>query len=579
MFKIKTSQRLFTSFAAFCVGVVSYAAELRESVCYIKESKNTSLNCDNVANALQNKSFFSAARKVRDYAGGESHGSGFVIKDDKGKLIVVTNKHVVDDAKYVDLTFEVNGAEVKYARCPVVFVSKNVDIALVNFPSNEVNVPALKFNKDKIKDGSDVWTAGYPALGDKPSWQLGKGVMSNNSVKDEFFGNVDSVAVYQHTAQVDPGSSGGPLLVKDKSGDFVVIGINTWKASYRENTNFSIPIRYYNSVATNDEIAASTTVNKSNDVEETAKQFLEEVKKKDADLSSYVANEMLFDMDESAVSALIDNASETRKIELRTKAPVPVMKSIVGEFVFNKVKKIEEVEYSATVKDGDNYKSTYLYKGKEIEVNWKESSDGYKIVSSSSSPEEIERAGESKVIYSQEWSKYFEVGFSKGLSEIYGKKFDASFMVVPVKYFLYGYRLEMGHIVKHKFDQLPETNYYGEVIGGDTTYMKEEEPFLGLAIRLGGQCPFNLAPRGKVFITPYVIGDVGWVISGSADFEAALHTGVRLGYTTKKSNAVFVGAECNFKRMMSSGFESSGDDDGCDFEKRRYFTVSIGYGF
>lgn len=48
----------------------------------------------------------------------------------------------------------------------------------------------------------------------------------------------------QHTAQVDAGSSGGPLLIRDENAaaGFAVVGINTWKASDRENTNFAIPV-------------------------------------------------------------------------------------------------------------------------------------------------------------------------------------------------------------------------------------------------------------------------------------------------------------------------------------------------
>lgn len=586
---IKTSPRLISSFAAMCVGVFSYAAGLSESVCYIRESSNTSLNCDNLANALQNKSYISAAKKVRNYSGGESFGSGFVIKDEKGKLVVVTNKHVVDDAKFVDLTFEKDGAEVKYARCPVVFVSKNLDIALVNFPSDEVKVPALKISKDKIKDGSDVWTAGFPALGDKPSWQLGKGVVSNNSVKDEFFGSVDSVAIYQHTAQVDPGSSGGPLLIKDKMGDYTVVGINTWKAAFRENANFSIPIKYFNSVSANETSAASSAHDDSNEVEKVAKQFLEDVKKKDADLSSFVATEMLFGMDEPTVSTLLDKASDTRRVQLRMREPIPVMKSIVGDYVFNGVKSMDDVEYSSTVKDGDTYKTIYTYKGKEIEVAWKETGGDYRIVSSSSSSaenvEKIKKAGESKVIYSQEWRKYFEVGFSKGFSEIHGKKLDFSFISLPRKCFLYGVIIEIGHVKKHKYDDSYVYVFYEEIpddyenlIFEDPTYVVEKEPYLEFSGRIGTQCPFKLSSNDKFFVSPYVIGDVGLVYTSTGNCAVSLHGGIKFGYTIDDSRAIFIGTECSLKRVTQLDIYS-GDDDGCDFQNRKFFNINIGYGF
>ncbi len=581
MFNIKTSQRLITSIAAMCVGMMSYAAELRESVCYVRESNNASLNYENLANALQNKSYIAASKKVREYTGGDSFGSGFVIKDEKGKLVVVTNKHVVHDAKYVDLTFEVNGAEVKYARCPVVYVSKNLDIALVNFPSDNVNVPALKINKNKVKDGSDVWTAGYPALGDKPSWQLGKGVMSNNSVKDEFFGDIDSVAVYQHTAQVDPGSSGGPLLVMEKSGDYTVVGINTWKASFRENTNFSIPIKYYNNVSVNEMSVASTSKDNIGDVEKIAKQFLDDVKKNDADLSSYVATEALLGMDEGILSVMLDKASETRRIQLRTKSPIPVMKSIVGDFAFDGVKSMADVEYSSTVKDGENYKTTYVYKGKEIGVVWKENMDGYKIVSSSSSSaenvEKIQKSKESKVIYSQEWNRYLELSFSKGLEDHFGQKADLTFMIMVGKYFLFGPRVELGHTEKHLFAD-PDFYTTDIIEKDDTTYMIEKSSFLGVEFSIGYQCPFKLTPSNKAFLTPYVIGDFGGVLTHDFNFEGSLHAGARLGYSPNKNKSVFVGAEYVVKKVTELEF-NTGDDDGCKFGTRKYVAICVGFGF
>ncbi len=37
-------------------------------------------------------------------------------------------------------------------------------------------------------DGTEVWTAGYPGLLGKPSWQLAKGVFSNRRVVVEDLG-------------------------------------------------------------------------------------------------------------------------------------------------------------------------------------------------------------------------------------------------------------------------------------------------------------------------------------------------------------------------------------------------------
>jgi len=51
--------------------------------------------------------------------------------------------------------------------------------------------------------------------------------------------------VIQHSATIDPGNSGGPLLVRTQSNppEFKVIGVNTWGANYRQNTFLSISLK------------------------------------------------------------------------------------------------------------------------------------------------------------------------------------------------------------------------------------------------------------------------------------------------------------------------------------------------
>jgi serine protease Do len=48
----------------------------------------------------------------------------------------------------------------------------------------------------------------------------------------------------QHTAQIDPGNSGGPLLIQapDLPAGYAVAGINTLSARFRQAANFSIPM-------------------------------------------------------------------------------------------------------------------------------------------------------------------------------------------------------------------------------------------------------------------------------------------------------------------------------------------------
>jgi len=72
-------------------------------------------------------------------------------------------------------------------------------------------------------------------------WQLGNGIISNRSVTQGLGGRFSYII--QHTAQIDGGNSGGPLLIRNTDSEigYDVIGVNSWSARRREGTNFSIP--------------------------------------------------------------------------------------------------------------------------------------------------------------------------------------------------------------------------------------------------------------------------------------------------------------------------------------------------
>jgi serine protease Do len=174
-----------------------------------------------------------------------SFGSGIVFIAPNGDNFVITNRHVVIGARTADLDFQrLDGSEKTYKGCAVVAVDEAVDIALIAFPAGErpfKEGPSLSLSP--IEDGMEVWTAGFPGLGEKPSWQLGKGNVSNSALKQPELVDPTVTTLIQHTAQVDPGNSGGPLLVADPKspGRYRIIGINTWKVSNRQATNLSIP--------------------------------------------------------------------------------------------------------------------------------------------------------------------------------------------------------------------------------------------------------------------------------------------------------------------------------------------------
>jgi S1-C subfamily serine protease len=181
---------------------------------------------------------------LASYAEG-GYGSGFIYVARDGANYVVTNYHVIAGAESVTLEFErQDGTIIVYQNCPVYAVDKERDLALVSFQQNKRPFTyGLSLSDAHIMDGREVWTAGYPALLGKPMWQLGKGNITNSTARVPELVDPKITSLIQHSAQVDPGNSGGPLLVADRNspGDFRVIGINTWKAVGRQAVNFSIP--------------------------------------------------------------------------------------------------------------------------------------------------------------------------------------------------------------------------------------------------------------------------------------------------------------------------------------------------
>lgn len=230
--------------------ILAFAASaqtLRETVAIVrpKLSESTQIFLTDFSKSLRGDGFYAAADVLQNYGKG-SFGTGFVYRDKHdNRLYIITNRHVVEQADQVDIEFSLpDNSTKRFAACPVVGVHDDFDLAFIALPEG-ANVPALETTDQGITDGTTVFTAGFPALEDRPSWQFGQGIVSNANALIKSLTNSKELPLIQHTAQVDAGSSGGPLLIRDEQAatGYTVIGINTWKAAGRENTNFAIPAR------------------------------------------------------------------------------------------------------------------------------------------------------------------------------------------------------------------------------------------------------------------------------------------------------------------------------------------------
>ncbi len=140
-------------------------------------------------------------------------GTGFLI-DPSG--IAVTNNHVVAGSATLKVWLA-GDSNPRTAR--VLGVAECSDLAVIEIDGD--NFPFLDWYSGDIKVGMDVYTAGYPISGAGVGYSLTKGIVSKAS------GSVDwTVAavdqIIEHTAKVNPGNSGGPLVDQNAR----VVGVN-----------------------------------------------------------------------------------------------------------------------------------------------------------------------------------------------------------------------------------------------------------------------------------------------------------------------------------------------------------------
>lgn len=196
---------------------------------------------------VKRQSSEAAARNIDSYIQGDT-GTGFVYVAPGGKNYILTNYHVISNAHSLSIKFEKqNGQQTTYSGLTVVAADEDMDIALLEFGAGRNPFrEGLSFYTRPVAEGDDVFSAGFPGLGPAMIWQFGRGMVSNASVRVPASYDSDKILgpFIQHTAQVDSGNSGGPLLIQNRgvTTGYSVVGINTLKARNRQAANYSIPV-------------------------------------------------------------------------------------------------------------------------------------------------------------------------------------------------------------------------------------------------------------------------------------------------------------------------------------------------
>jgi S1-C subfamily serine protease len=150
-------------------------------------------------------------------------GSGFIVSADG---MIVTNFHVISQTRTATVQLAEGDS---YDDVQVLDVDKRKDIGVIKIKA--VDLPFLKLGSStNLEVGEVVYSLGTP---NGYQTTLSQGLISGVRVRTGF-------DVFQFTAPISGGSSGGPLL--NARGE--VIGITTESAPDGQNLNFAVPIDY-----------------------------------------------------------------------------------------------------------------------------------------------------------------------------------------------------------------------------------------------------------------------------------------------------------------------------------------------
>lgn len=164
-------------------------------------------------------------------------GSGVIITADG---YILTNNHVVADAKKIEVAVEADGAKKEYT-AEVIGTDPLTDVALIKIAATGLR-PAVLGDSSQLRVGDIVLAAGAPM---ELSRSVTQGIISALGRSDEGIVAKGRVRGYedfiQTDASINPGNSGGPLV--DAMGR--VIGISTAilsRSGMNAGIGFAIPI-------------------------------------------------------------------------------------------------------------------------------------------------------------------------------------------------------------------------------------------------------------------------------------------------------------------------------------------------
>jgi hypothetical protein len=165
-----------------------------------------------------------ATPSVVTIRGRSSMGSGFIVRRNGW---IATNLHVITRQRELAVTIPGRG---ELPVIEVIAADPEHDLAVIRVDADDL--PVLRLGNSRgVRAGDPIVAIGHP-LGFEDT--ISNGLVSAVRSVD------DSLTVFQISAPIAPGSSGGPLI--DDQGR--VIGISTATVKQGQNINFGMPVAY-----------------------------------------------------------------------------------------------------------------------------------------------------------------------------------------------------------------------------------------------------------------------------------------------------------------------------------------------
>ena len=209
-----------------------------ESVSKIaKDAMSSVVSITNTIKYQQNGFSLYGQGQTREAA---ASGSGVIIGENDNELLIVTNKHVVEDSTSLSVQF-VDGQSYD---AKIKGTDSDVDLAVIAVPLDSISADTKKSittatfgDSDALSVGDQVVAIGN-ALGYGQSVTTGIISAKDRDIQTE---NCTETGLLQTDAAINPGNSGGALL--NMQGELIGINVAKYSDTTVEGMGYSIPAK------------------------------------------------------------------------------------------------------------------------------------------------------------------------------------------------------------------------------------------------------------------------------------------------------------------------------------------------